>query len=84
MKKGNKRKGNEGIGFVRVLNEQAVLESILIHGESSRPQIARHTGLSLPTVMAVVNTLEEIGLIYTQGANSGSLGRPAALVHLKP
>lgn len=74
----------EGTGLVRVLNEQAVVETILHAGEISRPGIARETGLSLPTVTSLVDSLESIGLVKEQRVAYGSVGRPAALYALDP
>lgn len=74
----------KGLGLVRVLNEQTVLETILRNGEVSRPMIAGKTGLSLPTVVSLVDTLENIGLVREEGLASGSVGRPATLYSVDP
>lgn len=74
----------EGLSLVRVLNEQAVLETILRNHEISRPTIARQTGLSLPTVVSLVASLESIGLVRKQGMVSGAVGRPATLYSVNP
>ena len=74
----------KGLGLVRVLNEQAVLETILHNGEVSRPMIARKTGLSLPTVVSLVESLESIGLVREEGMASGNVGRPATLYSVDP
>ena len=74
----------EGLSLVRVLNEQAVLETILRNHEISRPTIARRTGLSLPTVVSLVASLESIGLVRKQGMVSGAVGRPATLYSVNP
>lgn len=74
----------KGLGLVRVLNEQAVLETILHDGEISRPAIARKIGLSLPTVVSLVETLERIGLVREEGMASGGVGRPATLYSVDP
>lgn len=74
----------KGLGLVRVLNEQTVLETILHNGEVSRPMIARKTGLSLPTVVSLVEALESIGLVREEGMASGSVGRPATLYSVDP
>ena len=74
----------KGLGLVRVLNEQTVLETILHNGEVSRPMIARKTGLSLPTVVSLVDALESIGLVREEGMASGGVGRPATLYSVDP
>ena len=74
----------EGLGLVRVLNEQAVLEAILGDGGISRPAIARKTGLSLPTIASLVEMLESIGLVREHGVTSGEVGRPATLYSVNP
>jgi predicted NBD/HSP70 family sugar kinase len=68
-----------GLGLVRALNEQVVLETVFRDGPISRAGIARLTGLSKPTVSSVVQTLEACGLIHQQGTASGNIGRPSTL-----
>lgn len=83
-KRQSKQDQGEGLSIVRVLNKQSILEIILQFGAISRPKISQESRLSLPTVMAIVESLESIGLIHTQGANSGSVGRPASLYSINP
>lgn len=80
----NKKDLPEGLSLVRVLNEQAVLETIIRDGEISRPAIARKTGLSLPTVVSLVESLESINLVHEQGMVSGAVGRPATVYSVNP
>lgn len=80
----DQKKRTEGVGLVRILNEQIVLETILREGEISRPAIARKTGLSLPTVGSLVDSLESIGLVCQKGMVAGSVGRPANLYSVNP
>lgn len=75
---------HEGTHLVRVLNEQTVLEIILNNGEITRPAIARKTGLSLPTIASLVESMERIGLIREQRMVSGEVGRPATLYSANP
>ena len=79
-----KKDRHEGLGLVRVLNEQAVLEAILNNSGISRPEIAALTGLSLPTIVSLVAALEHIDLVRQQGLESGKVGRPAALYSVNP
>lgn len=74
----------KGLGLVRVRNEQAVLDTITREGRISRPAIARKTGLSLPTVLSLVEALENIGLVREDGLSSGGVGRPATLYSINP
>ena len=52
----------------------------------SRADVARATGLSKPTVSALVGDLESAGLVRLAdpGSPSGGIGRPAALYELVP
>ncbi len=68
-----------GLGLVRAVNEQRVLETLLREGLISRARISRLTGLSKPTVSSVVQYLEACGLVREQGVLSGTVGRPSVL-----
>lgn len=68
-----------GLGLVRALNEQRILEAILREGPASRARIASLTGLSKPTVSSVVRYLEAAGMVRQVGLVSGSIGRPSTL-----
>lgn len=70
---------HSGLGLVRALNEQVVLETVFREGPISRAGIARLTGLSKPTVSSVVQTLEVCGFIHQRGIRSGNVGRPSTL-----
>lgn len=72
-------RGRVGLGLVRALNEQRILETILREGPVSRTRIASMTGLSKPTVSAATRYLEAGGLVRQQGRASGGLGRPSTL-----
>lgn len=73
------RSAAEGVGLVRALNEQRVLDTVFSNGPISRAGIARATGLSKPTVSSVVGELEDAGLLFPDGESSGGVGRPAVL-----
>jgi predicted NBD/HSP70 family sugar kinase len=68
-----------GVGLVRAINEQIVLEAVLAEGNVTRAGLARRTGLSKPTVSALVRILECCGLVQSQGIQLGSMGRPATV-----
>jgi predicted NBD/HSP70 family sugar kinase len=66
-------------GWIRSINEQLVLETILHEGSLTRADIARLSGLSKPTVSSVVAALASYGLVTEAGQLAGSLGRPGVL-----
>lgn len=76
--------GPQGHGLVRAVNQQLVLETLLHHGPTSRAAIARATGLSKPTVSAVVRDLEASGLVRGRGRLNGSVGRSSTLYEMNP
>ncbi|MBU6244066.1 MAG: ROK family protein [Actinomycetales bacterium] len=71
--------------FVRQHNESRILAAISAEAEPvSRVAIAAATGLSKPTVNALVDELLSTGLLREAGIRTGSIGRPASLVQLNP
>ena len=74
--------------MVRLRNGQVVLDQFLEAGKQpiSRTEIARMTGLSKPTVNALVTNLEEAGLVKQISSiqTHGRIGRPAASYELRP
>ena len=72
-------RGLDRHALVREAHEQAVLDLILRSGPVSRPMVSASTGLSRPTVAAVVAALEEAGLVRPHGRTSGKMGRSAVL-----
>jgi predicted NBD/HSP70 family sugar kinase/biotin operon repressor len=77
----------EGTGtprLMRTLNEMAVLERLRRGGPASRPQLAEQTGLSKPTVAAVLRSLEESGLVRPVGRATGRRGRSAVVYEPDP
>jgi N-acetylglucosamine repressor len=62
--------------LLRHLNERQVLEALQAQGTLSRAQIARHTGISAPTVGRVVATLLAQGLLEESQARPEWWGRP--------
>jgi predicted NBD/HSP70 family sugar kinase len=69
---------------LRVLNERAVYEQIRLHGPISRPEVAKATGLSKPTISLALADLEKVGLVRTVGHRTGGAGRAAALYEIHP
>jgi predicted NBD/HSP70 family sugar kinase len=75
---------HSGLGLVRAMSEQRVLEALVRNGPTSRARLARITGLSKPTVSSVVRQLERCGLVKEQGQASGNVGRPSTLYEAVP
>ena len=77
-----------GSGVLRLLNGQRIVDALFsAHPiRMSRAGIARATGLSKPTVSALIADMESAGLvrISDESPSSGSIGRPAALYELVP
>ena len=77
-----------GTGVLRLLSGQRIVDALFAsHPEQmSRAGIARATGLSKPTVSALVADMESAGLVRVadDSPQSGLIGRPAALYELVP
>ena len=75
-----------GSGLLRLLSGQRIVDALFsAHPHRmSRAAIARATGLSKPTVSALIADMESAGLvrISDESPSSGSIGRPAALYEL--
>ncbi|MEV0585595.1 ROK family transcriptional regulator [Nonomuraea sp. NPDC050310] len=65
--------------LLRVLNERQLLDRLAAHGPAARADLAKATGLSKPTVSAVLAGLEEDGLVHLVGE---VLGRPGPVSSL--
>ncbi len=77
-----------GTAVLRLLSGQRIADALFAAhpGRMSRAEIARATGLSKPTVSALMADLESVGLVRMAeaSARSGSIGRPASLYELVP
>jgi predicted NBD/HSP70 family sugar kinase len=71
-------------GDVRDINLRAVLEVLRAVGATTRAQIARETGLSAPTVSAVVAALTEAGIVASAGVGPSTGGRRGDLIEFRP
>src|SRR5262245_11422474 len=69
---------------LRVMNQRAVYEQIRLLGPVSRPQVAKATGLSKPTVSLALADLERTGLVRVVGHRTGRAGRAALLYEIHP
>ena len=77
-----------GSGVLRLLSGQRIVDALFASHprRMSRAGIARGTGLSKPTVSALMADMESAGLVRVADESplSGSIGRPAALYELVP
>lgn len=75
-----------GTGMLRLRNGEAVFGRFLAAGKQpiSRTEIARKTGLSKPTVNALVSDLQQAGVVKMEppAQSHGRIGRPAASYRL--
>jgi predicted NBD/HSP70 family sugar kinase len=69
---------------MRVLNQRAVLDRLRRTGAATRPQIAKDTGLSKPTVGQALVTLERHGLVRPIGRTTAGPGRSAVVYEPNP
>jgi predicted NBD/HSP70 family sugar kinase len=70
-------------GHIRDVNLTAVIEALRLLGATTRADIARKTGLSAPTVSAMVTTLCEAGVVTPAGAGPATGGRRGDLLELR-
>jgi DNA-binding transcriptional ArsR family regulator len=70
-------------GDIRDVNLAAVIDVLRRHESVTRAHIARETGLSSPTVSAVVTTLLKAGLVTTVGSGPATGGRRGDLYELR-
>ncbi|GAA1983542.1 ROK family transcriptional regulator [Catenulispora subtropica] len=65
-------------------NRSLVLATLYQDGPMTRPELSRATGLTAPTISALVADLEQDGLVADIGPREGTrLGKPAGLVRLE-
>ncbi|MGP8160172.1 MAG: ROK family protein [Candidatus Dormibacteria bacterium] len=69
---------------MRSLNERTILERLRRGGPASRPRLAEETGLSRPTVGAVLTVLERAGLVRAVGPSRQQRGRSALIFEHLP
>jgi predicted NBD/HSP70 family sugar kinase len=69
---------------MRALNQRLVLNRLRDHGEATRRQIARATGLSKPTVGQALLDLEQHGLARAIGQSAARPGRAAVIYRTAP
>src|SRR5579862_7603937 len=70
--------------LIRAMNEQLMLEQVRREAPLSRPDLARLSGLSKPTVALAIEGLERAGLVQVAGHRTGVRGPAALLYELRP
>jgi predicted NBD/HSP70 family sugar kinase len=65
--------------LLREMNQRLLYDRLFSAGPATRPQLARDTGLSQPTVIAALDDLERAGLAVAGNAEQQHQGRPAKL-----
>lgn len=70
--------------LVGVNNKEAVINMIRDHSPIFRAEIARLTGLSIPTVMKITEEFQASGLIYESGKRTSEVGKPPKLLSFIP
>lgn len=68
----------------RPFNRRIVLESIRLHGPTTRGEIARSVGLTVQTVSTIVRELEEQGLILSVQKTPEGRGIPPSSLTINP
>jgi predicted NBD/HSP70 family sugar kinase len=66
------------------MNQRFLLDWLYTNGPATRPQLARDSGLSQPTVFATLANLEQAGLVRPVGQTDESSGRPALVYEADP
>jgi predicted NBD/HSP70 family sugar kinase len=66
------------------MNQRFLLDWLYTNGPATRPQLARDSGLSQPTVFATLANLEKVGLVRPMGQSDEPSGRPALVYEADP
>lgn len=77
-----KHKSQNRAGLLRHLNTREVLAMLLKHGELSRADLSRLTGISGPTITRAVQDLLNAKLVEEGEPSKALLGRPGKMIHL--
>jgi predicted NBD/HSP70 family sugar kinase len=70
--------------MLRTMNQRYLLDWLYTYGPATRPQLAKDSGLSQPTVFATLSDLEQAGLVRPLGETDRSSGRPALIYEADP
>ena len=69
---------------LREMNQRLLLDQLFADGPATRPQLAKQSGLSLPTVIAALADLENVDLVRPAGRSVTAQGRPATRYEANP
>lgn len=70
--------------LLKKINQQLVISHIVKAGQISRTQLAKETGLALPSIMRITEVLSSEGIIIDRGKGSSTGGRKPGLVEINP
>src|SRR5215218_1722379 len=70
--------------FGRPYNRRIVLESVRLHGPTTRADIARRVGLTVQTVSTIARELEEQGYVVSSREEPRGRGLPPASLRINP
>jgi predicted NBD/HSP70 family sugar kinase len=65
-------------------NQRIVLQAIRLTDETTRTDLARVTGLTLPTIVNITKRLMDLGLVKPAGRLQGKRGQPAMRIVINP
>ncbi len=69
--------------LIREINRNLLIKLVIKHGKIGRAELAKLTGLSLPSVMRITEALTDEGLLTEVGKGASSGGRKPSLLTLK-
>lgn len=69
---------------IKGMNRKIVYDLFLTKNEMSKSEISRVTGISAPTVMKIIDYLEEIGCVREIGEGESSIGRKPSMLQFDP
>src|SRR5580658_2313615 len=69
-------KAIRGTSMLRNMNSRKILQLLRLHQPCSSSDLARFSGLSVPTVVSGLARMEQIGLVKRVGKGWSSGGRP--------
>jgi len=70
------QKPARGASVLRDMNSRTILQLLRLHHPCSCSDLARYSGLSVPTVLSSITRMERMGLVKRIGKGSSSGGRP--------
>jgi predicted NBD/HSP70 family sugar kinase len=70
--------------LLREMNQRLLLDLLFTGGPATRPQLAKDTGLSQPTVIAALSDLERQELVRACGLATSAPGRAPMLYEINP